>query len=148
MFEKLKADIKAAMRNKDQDRLTVLRGLHSAVKDLAIKAGDREFITDDIFRDALSKSIKQRKEAIELYAAHGHEDMVAKERAELLVLESFQPAQLSEDEIAAIVDREIAACKSAGESVDVGKIMAKVMPDVKGKADGKIVNQVVRSRLT
>ena len=92
------------------------------------------------------KYAKQRKEAIEMYEKGGRQDLVEKEKAELAVVESYLPKQMSEEEIRELVKEAIEAT-GASSPKDIGKVMQHVMPKVKGRADGSVVNKIVREML-
>lgn len=142
--EKIMADMKEAMKAKDMMKVSTLRLLLSEIKNKEIdKRGE---LTDEEIYAVIQKAVKQRKESIEQYKNAGRADLVEKEEAELKILESYLPEQLSEEELEKIIDEAI---KEAGAASikDLGKVMKIVMPKVKGRADGKIVNQKVREKL-
>jgi len=103
-------------------------------------------LTEEEFLTVLAREARKRKESIEEFGKGGRQDLVEKEERELSIIESYLPEQLSEDEVRDIIDRTIqeVGATSAG---DLGKVMGKLMPLLKGKADGKKVNQMVRERL-
>jgi uncharacterized protein YqeY len=116
----------------------------SAIKQVEVDT-QKELNAADVV-DVLQKEAKKRRESIEEYDKAGRADLVEQERAELTVIESFLPQSLSADEIAAIV-REVIAQTGATSARDMGKVMGPVMQRVKGVADGKLVNQIVREQL-
>lgn len=138
------AALKDAMRAKDGAALDALRAVKSAVKLAEIEAG-KEFVDAEVHA-LIQKAIKQRRDSIEQFTTGGRPDLVAKEQAQVKVLEKFLPAQLSEPEIAALVAEAVAATGAAG-SKDMGKVMAALMPKVKGRADGGLVNRLVKAKL-
>ena len=144
LLDDLLADIKAAMKERDNDRLVALRTLHAQIKDATTNAG-RE-TTDTDVATVLAKAIKQRQDSIDQFKQGGREDLAAKEQKEIDIFKKYQPAQLSQAEIEALVKEAIAATGAAGKK-DMGKVMQALMPQVKGRADGKLVNQVVQSLL-
>ena len=93
-----------------------------------------------------AREAKKRRESIETYTQHGREELAANEQAELEVITGYLPAQMEEAEIRAVVEEVVAATGASGPG-DLGKVMGQLMPRVKGKADGKLVNQVVRDVL-
>lgn len=142
--ETLINDIKTAMKAGEKERLTTLRSLHAQIKDATVNAG--KDMTDDAVIAVLAKQIKQRADALEQFRNAGREDLAAVEESEMAILRAYQPAQLSEAEIEAFV---VEAIQSTGATTrkEMGKVMAALMPKVKGKADGSIVNRIVGSKL-
>jgi len=137
--------LKQAMINKDATRRDVLRMTISAFKQVEIDER-RELSAEDAVM-ILQREIKKRRDSIEEARKAGREDIVATEEAELAMIEGFLPQQLSREEIAALV-RDAIAQTGAASAKDMGKVMGVLMPKVKGKADGKLVNEVVRDLLT
>ena len=144
ILDTLLADIKEAMKARDMETLSALRSLHAQIKDATVNAGKEE--SDDIVIAVVGKAIKQRKDSIEQFESGGRQDLADKEAAEVSLLEKYQPAQLGEAEIEALVQKVIQATGAAGKQ-DMGKVMKDLMPEVKGKADGKLVNQIVMKLL-
>ncbi len=143
LAETLDADIKAAMKAGEKDRLTVLRGLKSDIKYAAI--GGTE-LTDEAVIGVLTSAAKKRRDAIEQYRAGGRDDLVAKESAELEIIQAYLPQQLTDEELTSIIAETVAAV-GASTPADMGKVMGQLMPKVKGKADGKRVNELVKAAL-
>ncbi len=142
--EKIMADMKEAMKAKDMIKVSTLRLLLSEIKNKEIdKKGE---LTDEEIYALIQKAVKQRKESIEQYRFGGRNDLVQKEETELKILESYLPEQLSEEELERIIEEAI---KETGATTmkDMGKVMKIVMPKVKGRADGKIVNEMVKKKL-
>lgn len=144
LLDDLLADIKTAMKSRENDKLVALRSLHAQIKDATVNVG-RE-ATDGDVATVLAKAIKQRQDSIEQFRTGGREDLVAKEQQEIDIYKKYQPAQLSQAEIEALVKEAITATGAAGKK-DMGKVMQALMPQVKGRADGKLVNQIVQSLL-
>ena len=142
--EKLSEQMKAAMKSGDKDTLGFARNLHAAVRKKEID--DRVDLDDAAVQKIISTSMKQRQDSIDQFKAGGREDLVAKETAELNFLKSFMPAQMDEAEIRKIVDWAVTESKAAGRK-DMGAVMKLLMPKVQGKADGKLVNQLVKERI-
>ena len=142
--EKLSEQMKAAMKSGDKDTLGFARNLHAAVRKKEID--DRVDLDDAAVQKIISTSMKQRQDSIDQFKAGGREDLVAKETAELNFLKSFMPAQMDEAEIRKIVDWAVTESKAAGPK-DMGAVMKLLMPKVQGKADGKLVNQLVKERI-
>jgi len=142
--ETLTDDYKQAMKDRDKLKVSTIRMVLAGVKNEEIaKRGE---LTEEEFLTVLAREARKRKESIEEFGKGGRQDLVEKEERELSIIESYLPEQLSEDEVRDIIDRTIqeVGATSAG---DLGKVMGKLMPLLKGKADGKKVNQMVRERL-
>ncbi|TYZ23419.1 GatB/YqeY domain-containing protein [Selenomonas ruminis] len=142
--EQLTNDMKEAMKNHDKDRLAVIRMVRGAIRQQEID-GQKELGDEDVIA-VLSKEVKMRKDSMEEFKKGGREDLVEKTQAEIDVLMPYLPAQLSEEEVREIVK---AAVEQTGAATpkDMGKVMGALMPKVKGRADGKLVNTIVRSFL-
>ncbi len=142
--EKIQQDIKQAMKEKDQVRLSTLRLLMAEIQNREIDAGEE--LDEPEILSIVQKAAKQRKESIEQYKKGGREELAAKEEQELGILESYLPQQLSREELESIVREAIEKC-GATSPKEMGKVMKEVMPKVKGRADGKEVNALVRAML-
>lgn len=149
LYQQILDDMKASMLSKDQDRTLVLRSLKSAImkKEISVRQGGTATLSEEDVADVLRKEAKQRKDSIEQFENAGRTDLSEKEAYELTVIESYLPKMLSEQEVAAIVDEVIAAV-GASSPADMGKVMGQLMPKVKGKADGGLVNKLVKARLS
>lgn len=145
LFPKLSEDIKDAMRAKDSDKLLALRTLSSDVKKVMIDAGRRE-PTDEDFLTAATKAVKQREDAAEQFRNAGRDEMAATEMQQAEWIRAYLPAQMEKTEIEAVVAQTIAEVGATSKK-DMGKVMAALMPKVKGRADGKLVNQAVQALL-
>jgi uncharacterized protein YqeY len=136
--------MKDAMKARDEVRLSTIRLVRSAVRnreiDLKREMGDQEVI------ETISSLVKQRRESIRLFAEAGRDDLVAKEERELAILLTFLPQQLSREEVAELVVRVIGECGAQGGK-DMGRVMKALMPHVAGRADGKLVSDVVKEKL-
>ncbi|MEP7166836.1 MAG: GatB/YqeY domain-containing protein [Candidatus Woesebacteria bacterium] len=133
--------IKDAMRAKDSVKLETLRFILSTIKYVQIEK--RRDLTDEEILDVLTKEVKKRREAIELFKKSGRDGLVTEEETKLAVITAFLPAQMSADEVAAIVNTAIAKVGTE----NMGMLMKEVMMQTKGKADGKMVSDLVRSKL-
>ena len=142
--KQLLEDMKVAMKAGDKVRLDTIRNLRSALKNEQISKGDE--LTDDEAQKVLRTAKKRAKDAIEQFKVGGRDDRVQEESAQLAVIESYLPQQLSQEEIEQIVQQTIADVGAASMS-DMGKVMGAVMAKVSGQADGKLVQQVVREKL-
>jgi len=145
LFEQLTQDMKSALKAGDKNRLSTIRLLRGALKDKLIDK--RQDLTDDEELAVLVSAAKKRKESIKAYTDAGRDDLVAKESAELDVIQHYLPKPLSQQELENIVDDAIA--KTGAKTMqDIGKAMSAIMQDVKGRADGKVISALVRSRLS
>ena len=142
--EQLTADMKEAMKNKEKERLAVIRMVRGDIRQQEID-GQKELGEEDVIA-VISKEVKMRRDSIEEFQKGGREDLVEKTQAEIDVLLPYLPAQLSEDEVRELVK---AAVEQTGAATpkDMGKVMGVLMPKVKGRADGKMVNTIVKSFL-
>jgi len=142
--ERFSADLKDAMRAHEEVRLSTLRLLSSSIKYKEIE--ERKPLDDEAVLSVLATAAKQRRESIEQYEKAGRQDLADKEKAELAVIQGYMPTQLGPDEVRAVVAEAIAETGAAGAK-DMGKVMKALMPKVKGKADGKLVNEIVKELL-
>jgi len=140
LLDKINTDLKAAMRAREELRLLVLRTLLSSINYAEI--AKQKKLDDSGIIEVVGKEIKQRRESIEAYDKGNRPDLSTKEKAELAILQEYMPAQMSREEITAIVEKVIAEVGPKGPG-DKGKVMQKLMPQVKGKADGNEVNSIV-----
>jgi len=144
--EKISSDLKNALREKKTVDLSVLRMLQSAIRNKEIEKKKRDGLNDEEIIEVITSEIKKRKEAIEEYTKGQRQDLVDKEKSEFEVLMSYMPKQMEEIEIREEVKKAIqeVGAKTQGE---LGKVMKILMPRMKGKADGALVNKVVREEL-
>ena len=142
--QELDAALKDAMKAKDTVALDAVRSIKSAVKLAEIEAGKE--LTEEDVHAVIQKAVKQRRDSIDQFKSGGREDLVKVEEAQVAVLQRFLPAQLSEAEVSALVDAAVAATGASGPK-DMGKVMGALMPKVKGKADGGMVNRLVKAKL-
>lgn len=145
LSEQINSDLKAAMKSGDRTRLDTLRLLRAHFIELS-KRGEGQTITPEEELSVLMAAIKKRKEAIEIYEKGGRLELVQQERAELEVISSYLPKQLSSEEAAEIISRII---RETGASTpkDFGKVMPLAMKELKGKFEGKLVQEMVKSKL-
>lgn len=142
---RLQQDMQAAMRERDELRRDTLRMVVAAVYNAQKQAG--RDLTDDEVMAVLAREVKTRRESVEAFTSGGRHEAAAKEQAEIAVISAYLPEQLGADEVARLVAQ--AVDESGASSVrDVGKVMAVLMPRVKGRADGKQVSALVAQELT
>ena len=143
--ERLLDDMKLAMKAGDRIKLSTIRMLRSQTKDA--KINKKSDLDENEVEQILVKAAKARNEAIEMYSKGNREDLVLKEKQELEIISAYLPEQLSNDEIVKIIHETITDLNVQDEK-DMGRVMGSVMPKVKGKADGKLVQQKVREILS
>lgn len=140
----LMADLKVAMRERDDVRKGTIRMALAALKNARVdKNAD---LTEEEMLAVLAKEVRQRRDSLSEYEKAGREDLVAEEQAALDILEVYMPQMLSEDEIADVA-REVMDALGATGPEQMGQVMREMMSRVKGRADGRLVNQVVRQLL-
>ena len=142
--EQLVQDMKTAMKAKDQTKVNTIRYTRAALKNREIEAGQE--LDDDGVLKVIASLVKQHKDSIEQYQQGNRDDLVAKEQAELKILEAYLPQQMTEKEVEALVNEAIEAVQAASMK-DMGKVMKYIMPKTQGRADGKMINQLVKARL-
>lgn len=150
--EKLQQDLNQAVKNKNGEILSVLRLLLSAIlnkekeKRYKLKKEEDTPLTDEEILEVVSSEVKKRREAIELYGKGGRPELAEKEAKEMQILNQYLPEQLSEQEIKKIV-KDAVEKVGAKEQKDMGKVMAVLMPQIKGRADGSLVSKIVKELL-
>ncbi len=145
LLERINSDLKQAMKNKEKDKLGVIRMIKASMQNEALKLGHE--LTDEEELTILTREVKQRKDSLHEFEKAGREDLVEKIRIELKYVELYMPEQLSEEEVTEIVKQAISET-GASTKAEMGKVMAAVMPKVKGKADGSLVNKLVQQQLS
>ncbi len=146
LYEKIQADMKAAMKSKAEVDLATLRMLKSDLQYEMTKDGSDD-IADDAVEKIIQRGIKKRREAMEQFEKGGRAEMAAKEQAELEVLERYLPPAVPEEEIAKAID-EVLAKTGASSPADMGKVMGPVMGKFKGQnIDGSVVKNLVMAKL-
>lgn len=144
--DQLYADLTASMKAGDKVKLDALRMIKAEIMKHETSGTDVK-TTDEDVQSILARAIKQRKEAAEGFTKGGNQAMAEKELQEAGIYQAYLPQQMGEEEIKKIVQETIAEAGASGPG-DIGKVMAAIMPKVKGKADGKLVNELVRKGLT
>jgi hypothetical protein len=143
--ERLDAELKEAQKAKDTIRVNVIRMLKASIKNREVeKIGE---LTEQELLQAVNSQIKTRLEAIDGFRKGGREELAKKEEAEMAILKKYLPEQLSQEEIKALIEKAVIETGAAGPR-DMGKIMKALMPDVTGKADGKLVSELVKEKLS
>jgi uncharacterized protein YqeY len=145
LSDKVNSDISAAMKAQDAARLSALRMLKAAIMNKGVEKG-RDLEDAEVLQ-VVAQLVKQRRDSIDQFTKAGRSDLVAKETAEIAVLEQYQPPAATQQEIEAAVAAAIADT-GASSAKDMGKVMKAVMPKLAGKtADGRTVNEIVRKKL-
>lgn len=147
LTDQINEDIKTAMKAKDRHTLEALRAIKSALLMEATKSGAGETIPDDVANKLLQKQHKQRIEAAEIYTQQGREDLADDELRQAGVIESYLPEAMSEDEIRKVV-RDIIGRVGASSPADMGKVMGVASKDLAGRADGKVIANIVKDELS
>ena len=142
--EQLEEDIKQAMRDRERVRVEALRFLKSAVQ--AVEKTKGESLDDPALIEVVTRQANDRRESIRMFEQGNRHDLVAKEAAELTILEEYLPPQLSREELTELVKATISEV-GATSARDKGRVMGRLMPQVRGKADGGVVNSMVTELL-
>ncbi|MGM7702051.1 GatB/YqeY domain-containing protein [Pseudalkalibacillus sp. Hm43] len=145
LLDRLNHDMKQAMRNKDKQRLTVIRMVKASLQNESIKLGHE--LNEEEELTVLSREVKQRKDSLQEFDKAGRDDLVENLRQEIEILQEYLPEQLSEEEVDQIVKETIQQVGATSKQ-DMGKVMGAIMPKVKGKADGGLVNRLVQQNLS
>lgn len=143
--DQMQEDLADAMRGGDPQKRDTLRLLMAAIKQVEVDG--RKSLDDTGVQDVLNKQAKQRRESIEEYSKVGRSDLANQEQIELDIIETYLPQQMSRAQIEALAQETISQV-GATEPKDMGKVMGRLMPQLKGRADGRLVNEVVRDLLT
>ena len=141
LADDLHAALTAARKSKNKDRTQLLGTVLAALKNRELEQ-NRPPTNEDVL-EVLQKSVKTRRESVEQYVKGGREDLADQERAEIRIIEEFLPPAADPEEIRAAVRAAI-----AGGATDIGKVMGRVVPQFKGRADGKVIQQIVRTELS
>jgi uncharacterized protein len=146
--DRIGEDIKTAMKAKDKIRLQTVRSIKKAIleKEVEVRPQGQDSLTAEQEIELLSQQAKQRRDSIEQFQNAGRDDLADKESQELAIIETYLPEQVSDSELEAIID-EIIANSGATSIKDLGKVMGPAMKQLKGKADGKKIQALVKSKL-
>ena len=142
---RLSEDLKTAMKAKEKIKVDTIRMVRAQLKDFQIAKGDELNDEDEI--SVLINAAKKRKEALELYEKSDRQDLIEQEKQELEIISAYLPAQLSKEEVEKVVLKVIEEV-GASSPQDLGKVMGATMKDLKGKADGRMVQEIVREKLS
>lgn len=142
--DQLNEDMKKAMKDKDRPKLSVIRMLRSEIQNQEINKGEE--LTEEELSELIFKEVKKRKDSLKDYQASNRDDLIKELEKEIEILEEYQPEMLTEDEIKDLI-RDAIKKTGASSKKEIGNVMKEVMPRVKGKADGKLVNKLVSEEL-
>jgi uncharacterized protein YqeY len=142
--ERLQADLKTAMKEKDTFKRDVIRFVMSAIKQ--IEVDERKELTDADIEAILVKQIKQRNDSIEQFRSGGREDLVAQNEKELAILRSYLPEPMSEEEVREVLE-EIVAETGASGMKDMGRVMGAAKAKIGSRAEGRVINQIAKELL-
>ncbi len=142
--EKLAEDLKSSMKNKDIVRKNTIQMVRAGI--LQVEKDKQITLDDDGIIEVIAKQLKQRENSLPDYEKSGREDLIADLKREMDILMEYLPKQLSEEELTAMVSESIKQTGAASMK-DIGKVMSDIMPKTKGRADGKLINKIVRSML-
>lgn len=146
MIEKIAEDLKTAMKAGEKVRLETLRTIRAGLLEKQVEKRPTGGMTPEDELAVLIAAAKKRKEAIEIYKNNGRDDLATQEEQELLVIQEYLPKQLSPEEIKDIIQKTVAQVGATSDK-DFGKVMGPVMKELKGKADGKLIQDTVKSIL-
>lgn len=148
LLERVEKDFKQALQQKKAGDLEVLRGLKTSLhnREIELRAQKKE-MTEEVILEVVQREVKKRREAAEMYKKGGREDLAQKEEKELNVLNKYLPEQLSDDKIKEIVLKAVKETGAAGPQ-DFGKVMGKVMPQIKGRVEGNKVREIIEKQLS
>lgn len=146
--DRIGEEIKSAMKAKDKIRLETVRSIKKAIleKEVALRPKGQDSLTEEQEIELLVQQAKQRRDSIEQYQQAGREDLAEKEAQELKIIEAYLPQQLDDEELNSVLD-EIIASVGATSAKDLGKVMGVAMKQLKGKADGKKIQALVKDKL-
>jgi len=144
LSERLNDDMKQAMRSQEKFKLTTIRMIRASIKNLEIDL--KRSLDDNEVLEILSREIKQRKDSLQEFEKAGRDDLAKDIAAEIDIISVYLPAQLTEEEIKVIVQQTLQET-GASSKAEMGKVMTALMPKVKGRADGKLVNTLVQQFL-
>jgi uncharacterized protein YqeY len=148
LYQQILDDLKKAMLAKDQDRVITLRAIKAALleKEIAERKGAEVVLSEEQVIGVLQKMVRQRKESASQFAAAGRIDLQKKEEKEAAIIESYLPRMMSEEEIEAYVSAKMVEL-NVTKATEMGKLMGALMKELRGKADGQLINKVVRGKL-
>ena len=146
--DKLNHDLKEAMKAGNSDKVGVLRMLNASLQNRQIEKGKDAVLTDEDMLQVLTREAKKRKESVEAFIKGDRPELAEKEKLELLIVEAYLPKQMSREEVVAEVEKIIVTLRQARGNIVFNNIMKAVMAELKGKADGKVISEIVKEKLS
>ena len=144
LLQKLNDDLKSALKAGDAGKLGTLRMLSASIKNQAITKGKDAVLSDEEVMEVLRREAKKRKESVEAFEKGGRPDLAEKEKTELALIEVYLPKQMSREGVVSMVEKVLAGL---ADKSNQGLVMKAVMAELKGKADGKMISEVVKEKL-
>lgn len=144
--EKINSDLITAMKAKEEVKTSALRMLKAAIMKFEVSGKEKRDATDEEVLQIVGKEVKQRKDSIEAYRKGGRDDLAQNEETEMKILQTYLPAQLSEEELRSLISQVISQTGASGKG-DFGKVIGAVMAQAKGKAEGQVVSRLVGEML-
>ncbi|MCO7175679.1 GatB/YqeY domain-containing protein [Sporolactobacillus kofuensis] len=144
LVDRLTTDMKQAMKAREKARLSVIRMIKTSLQNESIKLGKP--LSEDEALAVLTRELKQRKDSLQEFKNAERQDLVDEVAVEIAIVQSYMPEQLSEQEVEALIDETISEVGAVSKA-DIGKVMKAVMPKAKGRADGSMINKIVREKL-
>lgn len=144
--DKINEDLNAAIKAKDNTRIDTLRSIRAEILKMD-KSGLNREMTEDEEIQLLSKQAKMRKESIDMFSSAGRQDLVDKEKSQLEIINNYLPSQMSREEADSIISKIVSETGAVSQK-DFGKAMGEVMKQLKGKIDGKVIQEILKSKLT
>lgn len=145
LLEQLNQDMKQSMKNKEKEKLSVIRMVKASLQNEWIKLG-KDSLSEDEELTILSRELKQRKDSLQEYKTAGRNDIVEKLESEIIIIQEYMPEQLTDNELEALIQATIQEVNATSKK-EMGKVMSEIMPKVKGKADGSRINKLVLKHL-
>lgn len=145
LIDRLAEDMKVAMKNKDKVRLSTIRMVRTAIKNMEIDK--KQALSDEDVLALFNRELKQRRDSLQAFEQAGRADLIEGVKEEIHVLEEYLPEQLNDEDLQTII-QEVIAELGATSKADMGKVMGSVLPKVQGRADGKRINAIVQVLLT
>ena len=145
--ENLDSDFKAALKEKNELKLSVVRMVKAALMNAEISSGGKGSFDDAQILDIIRKEAKKRNDSIAAYSLGGRTDLAEKEKQELAILQNYLPQAMAEEEVKALIQKTIADL-GAGSAADFGKVMKEAVARAEGRADGKIISRIVKELLS
>lgn len=145
LIEQLNQDMKQSMKNKEKERLSVIRMVKASLQNEMIRLGKNK-LSEDEELTILSRELKQRKDSLQEYKSAGRNDIVEKLESEIIIIQKYMPEQLTDAELEALIQATIQEVNATSKK-EMGKVMSAIMPKVKGRADGSRINKLVLKQL-